>query len=61
MADGSYLDYSGQMDSSVISQISNYGNRTGAETLGKYHMIVNLCPMPVAIFVVTFHPLYNWS
>ena len=36
MADGTYCNYSGEMDTNVLSQISGYGSRTGTETLGKY-------------------------
>lgn len=61
MSDGTFCDYSGQMDSAVLQQIAGFGGRLNAQTLGKYCFLpcahYNLCPSNVAIYTVTELPV----
>jgi hypothetical protein len=63
MADGTFCEYTGQMDNALMSQMSGYGTRGTSENLGKYCLrsscAFDLCPPNVAISFVTHRPLYN--
>jgi len=49
MADGSFCDYAGQLDSNLMSHLAGYGARTSSENLGKYFSPFNLCPSSFAV------------
>ena len=36
MADGTFCEYTGQMDNALMSQMPGYGTRGTSENLGKY-------------------------
>lgn len=53
MADGTFCEYSGQMDNALMSHMSGYGGRGSSENLGKY-CLCGSCALDLCLPNVAF-------